>query len=268
MNRVLGRNIYIVDLATVAAAAGGPQAFAQRCTDCKFNAVWVRLGHAQDLDTNFTDPGFAAIKSALAHAGVGLWGWHVPQCPDLDSADKEANLVISTAKNNALSGILLDAEQNGDNETRYFLGGNPEADHYASKIRNDCLLSGRGLALSSNDQPPKHQGFPFDIFLKYVYDNCPQVYYQASPAKTRLDLSIAGYKPLETGRNFQDRYKPVGNITLGDDVSLPDEQTCIQTTKEFMGLIKQYSFKAYSFWCWDEAPASIWQVFQQSAVLV
>jgi hypothetical protein len=188
------------------------------------------------------------------------------QCPNLAAADTEATLVIQAAHDHELSGVLLDAEQNDEGETRYFLGGADEAKAYASKIRQSFQQSGRGLALSSHDQPPKHEGFPFDVFLAYVQDNCPQVYYRSSPAKTRLDASIAGYEPLETGRDFQDRYKPVGNITLGSDVGLPNEATCLAAAKEFIGLVKTDGFKAYSFWCWDDAPQGIWEVFRTTPV--
>ena len=65
MNRVVGRNIYIVDLASVVNSAGGPSAFAQQCQSCGFNAVWARLGYAQDLDDNFDPTKNVALPQIL-----------------------------------------------------------------------------------------------------------------------------------------------------------------------------------------------------------
>jgi hypothetical protein len=278
MNRVLGRNIYVVQLAKVVQAAGGPKAFAKICQDCKFRAVWARLGHAQTLCSNFDpirNPALPQIQAELAAVGVALWGWHVPQCPPDNTpghvktanATAEAKLVIKWAADNALAGLLLDAEQNdtpqNDPSQRYFQGGVDEATAYASAIQQACIQSGRGLALSSHDTPQVHGGFPFDVFLKYVTDNCPQVYYSpAHPPAARMNNSITGYTPLESGRNFQDRYKPVGNITTKDDVALPDDPTCIAYFKTFLGLVRAGGYKAYSLWCWDDAPAAIFDTLR------
>jgi hypothetical protein len=265
MIRVLGRNIYIVDLAQVVQAAGGPVAFAAKCRNCKFRAVWARLGHAQDLDDNFNPAknlALAQTKAALASAGIALWGWHVPQCPDKDSAKKEAALVVKWAGDNGLAGILLDAEQNDtiqhDPCQRYFRGRADEAEAYASAIQQACSTAGWGLAFSGNDIPQVHAGFPFDVFLKYAEGNCPQVYYTTDylPAK-RFKDSVDGYKPLEKAQDFQDRYKPVGNITTRSNIPLPDAQTCIAYFDTFLALVNAGGYKAYSLWCWDDAPPEI-----------
>jgi hypothetical protein len=265
MNRVQGRNIYIVDLNSIVHSMGGPQCFARQCQLSKLNSVWVRLGRGTNLDPNFSLNNIAQIKTELANEGVAIWGWHVPQCPDLDAATNEANQVVKWASDNGLQGILLDAEQDDPGKKNYFLGGDQEADRYASILRTACEKSGRGLALSSHDQPLGKSGFPFVTFLNYVVDNCPQVYYSTQPAATRLNKSIADYKQLETGRDFKDRYKPVGNITVFDDVPLPSVEACIKQTTDFIGLVKTNGFKAYSFWCWDEAPPGIWSTFHAAA---
>lgn len=276
MNRVVGRNIYIVDLAAIVQSAGGPAAFATECRDCKFSAVWARLGRAQTGDNNFSlacNPALPQIKKSLSDAGIALWGWHVPQCPNVASAKGEAALVIKWAKDNALAGILLDAEQNAsfkeDPYQRYFRGGAAEAEAYALAIQQSCVATGLGLAFSGNDQPQVHEGFPFDVFLKRVADNCPQVYYSIKkPPAQRLQDSVNGYTPLEATRNFQDRYKPVGNITTASDVALPDPQTCTDYFKAFLGLIKAGGYKAYSLWCWDDAPPAIFDTLRNTPVFL
>jgi len=268
MNRVLGRTIYIVDLDAAVNGAGGPESFAQRCKDCKFRSVWIRLGHAQDLDVNFTLANFDDVQKALTNVGIALWGWHVPQCPDIASAVIEANLVNQNAADKKLAGVLMDAEQNDPKipkeKWHYFLGGPDEANKYASMIRAACQKTGVGLAFSGNDQPPEHDGFPFDAFLKYTIDNCPQVYYGETTPTARMSLSVKGYQPLEAGRNFKDRFKPVGNITTSDDVALPDEDTCDAYFKQFLGLVNTGGYKAYGLWCWDDAGPKIFDTLRNT----
>ena len=128
-------------------------------------------------------------------------------------------------------------------------------------MHRGIVAAGKGIALSSHDQPRNFPGFPFAEFLQHVEDNSPQVYYQGNVA-TRLEASIRQHRALEVGRNFQDRYKPVGNITVRGDVPLPSPQACVEAAREFMRLVDRNGFSAYSFW-WDEAPAQIWDLFHE-----
>ena len=43
MNRIAGRNIYIVKLANVVRASGGIDGFVARCARSKFRSIWIRL---------------------------------------------------------------------------------------------------------------------------------------------------------------------------------------------------------------------------------
>jgi len=122
------------------------------------------------------------------------------------------------------------------------------------------------MALSSHDQPSLHADFPFAIFLSYVADNCPQVYYRSTSVATRFNKSVRDYKPLEAARDFQDRYKPTGNISMTDDVSLPNVTTCLKAAAKFIDLVHAGGYHAYSFWCWDSAPDEIWEFFKNTAV--
>jgi hypothetical protein len=164
----------------------------------------------------------------------------------------------------ALTGVLLDAEKT--DESPRFRGGSAEARIYAEKIRAGLSAKGRGLALSSHDQPSLHTDLPFPIFLGLVEDNCPQVYYQSKNVATRFNKSVHDYKPLEAQRNFTDRYKPTGNITVSDDVRLPDVPTCLAAAKNFIDLVKAGGYGAYSFWCWDSAPPEIFDFFRNTPV--
>ena len=254
MNRPLGRSIYIIHLEAAIAHAGGLNAFVKRCQSCSFSSIWIRLGQGAYLDKNLLLPSFPQIRAALAAAGIQVWGWHIPHGASTSAATDEAKKVCTWVLGNHLDGLIWDAEEGG----LYFLGGRPEAEAYASSISAVLKPKNIGIALSSHDQPNLHQGFPFEIFLKYAIDNCPQVYYSTEAVATRLDKSIRAYRSLEAGRNFTDRYKPVGNITIHDEGALPSTAACLAKAADFMQLVETNGFKGYGFWCWDDSPEEIW----------
>lgn len=263
MKRATGRNIYIVNLKK-AVGTHGADAFAARCKDSRFSAVWVRVGRGPKLDDNFSLAELPAIKSALDSAGVEMWGWHVPFCRNEAAAGDEADKVVKWAEDHALAGVLLDAEKTS--ESPRFRGGPAEAKIYAQRVHDGLTSAGRGVALSSHDQPALHRDLPFAVFLEHVEDNCPQVYYQSKDVATRLNKSIHDYKPLEATRDFKDRYKPTGNITTRGDVKLPSTATCLAAAKNFIDLVKANGYRGYSFWCWDDAPDDIFQFFKDTPV--
>ncbi len=264
MKRITGRNIYVTDLHKVLVKAGGPAKFAAICKASQFTAVWVRLGRGPGLDHNFQIAELPDVRQELDNAGVELWGWHVPFCADPNDARDEASKLVAWAEQFSLAGLLLDAEKT--DESPRFRGGPAEAKIYAGEVHAGLTAKGRGIALSSHDQPSLHADLPFDIFLANVADNCPQVYYRSKNVKTRFDKSVHDYKPLEQGRDFTDRYKPTGNITMSEDLPLPDVPTCLAAAKNFIDLVKSGGYRAYSFWCWDTAPKEIWKFFEDTPV--
>lgn len=262
--RIVGRNIYIIDLTRVLGQSGGVDALVTRCVESKFSSIWVRLARGAVLDANFQRPDIKDIIAKLANAGVDTWGWHVPFCATGKKAQQEAANIVQWARDFSLSGVLLDAEWTP--EYPRFQGGTAEAELYATHIEGEMSKDARGIGLSSHDQPDLHPDLPFATFLAHVADNCPQVYYRSEQVTPRLSKSIAAYLPLEAGRDFKDRYKPTGNITMGDDLPFPDVATCLQATRNFLGAVKAKGFKGYSFWCWDTAPAEIWPLLKAEPV--
>ncbi|HEY1803266.1 MAG TPA: hypothetical protein VGG45_02190 [Terracidiphilus sp.] len=262
--RVTGRGIYVTSLENVLAQAGGPEAIAATCVDAKLSSLWLRLGRGAHIDANFSDPSLPSLRKALDEAGIALWGWHVPFCADMGAAKDEAAKVLRWAAHYTLAGVLIDAERTP--ESPRFRGGPAEADTYAQALRGGLVANGQGIALSSHDQPVLHQDLPFAVFLGAVNDNCPQVYYQSADVATRFNKSVAEYSVLEKTRDFKDRFKPTGNITVTGDVRLPDVNTCLAAAKAFIDRVHTAGFTAYSFWCWDEAPAEIWTFFREVPV--
>ena len=264
MKRTLGRSIYVVDLGAVVSSHAGATNFAALCADCSFSAVWARLGRGRKLDPNFSNATISSLQTALASNGVELWGWHVPFCKTQADASSEAANVVSWAKQFDLAGVIVDAERT--KESPRFQGTAAEADTYMKKLGDDLSAQNRGLALSSHDQPSLHGDLPFEHFLRVVGDNCPQVYYRSVDVTTRLDKSVHDYKVLEAARNFADRYKPTGNITVKGDVRFADVPTCVSATKNFLNVVRARGYEGHSFWCMDEAPSQIWDVFKNTPV--
>jgi hypothetical protein len=264
MARVTGRNIYVTSLQAVLAKAGGAAGLAATCADSKFTALWLRLGRGSQLDPNFELAAFPTVRNELDKVGIALWGWHVPFCADQNAAKAEARNVLTWADQYVLAGVLLDAERTP--ESPRFRGGAAEAKTYAKAVLDGLTAKGRGAALSSHDQPKLHQDLPFAVFLEDVNDICPQVYYQSKDVATRFNKSVKQYALLEKNRDFKDRFKPTGNITVSDDVALPDVATCLSAAQRFVDLVHAGGFAAYSFWCWDAAPPEIWQFFRDTPV--
>jgi hypothetical protein len=222
-----GRHIYVTDLKKVL-GSDKPAAFASRCRDAHFNGVWIRMGRGQPADPNMSLPSLDVVRQQLKAVGVELWGWHVPFCQDEDAAFKEATAVLNLADTANLDGVVVDAERTDDSPR--FQGGAREAEVYLAALEKGLAKKNRGFAFSSHDQPSLHQDLPFKVFLKHITDICPQVYYRAADPAPRLAKSVKDYRKLLPAADFKTRYKPTGNITMGEDVGFPDIPSCEAAT--------------------------------------
>nr|AWM07684.1 hypothetical protein CIT39_15350 [Bradyrhizobium symbiodeficiens] len=132
----------------------------------------------------------------------------------------------------------------------------------AARIAHDLAAHDRGLALSSHDQSSLHMDLPFEPFLSNVHDNCPQVYYRTENIVTRLDKSGHDYKIAEGARNFQDRYRPTGNVTITGDIPFSSVHACLTATRNFITAVEHRGYGGYSFWCMDEALQELWPLLE------
>jgi hypothetical protein len=263
MKRTSGRNIFITKLAKVLGKSK-PSEFAKKCADARMSAIWIRVGRGDSADPNLSLSSLPQLKKELKQAGVELWGWHVPFCADAKAAAAESQKVLSWVDQSAIDGIVIDAERT--NEHPRFRGQEAEAELYTASLVDGLRTRGCGVAFSSHDQPALHQDLPFKTFLKHVEDMCPQVYYTSKTPGTRLAKSVHDYKALVPAGEFVSRYKPTGNITIGDDIPLPDVETCLIATSAFIDLVKHAGYQSYSFWCADTAPDEIWALFNNTPV--
>jgi hypothetical protein len=253
MKPIVGRHIFVTSLASILEDSD-IDSVVQKSVSAHFSGVWFRLGRGKNLDHNFEIPKFPDLQKALRAAGVELWGWHVPFCHNGAAAETEAKNVLSWVDKFQLPGLVLDIERTSENPR--FQGGAAEAIKYIDMIAAG-LLPDQALGFSSHDQPQVHKDLPFDVILPRVVDICPQVYYQSTAVAQRFNKSVAGYKALVGSTSFPSRFKPTGNITVGSDIGLPNAETCLTATKNFLQLVKDGAYKAHSFWCWDDAPDEV-----------
>jgi hypothetical protein len=103
----------------------------------------------------------------LDKAGIDVWGWHVPFCTDRDAAKAEASNVLKLVGQHALDGadrcrkyaqVAAVPRWCGQGRRRPGL-------RHAKAVLDGLSAKGRGVALSSLDQPALHQDFPFAVFL-------------------------------------------------------------------------------------------------------
>jgi hypothetical protein len=258
-----GRNIFVTDLATVLRPMG-PKATAAKARDARFTAVWIRVGRGATADPNLGLADLPKLKGELDRAGIGLWGWHVPFCADRTAARNEVAKVLGWADQHSLDGIVVDAERT--RESPRFRGGAAEAELYAETLAQGLAGKGRAIALSSHDQPSLHQDLPFAAFLQHIDDICPQIYYRSTSVSPRFKKSVRDYQALVPANSFKARFKPTGNITISDDLPLPDVASCLTAAQRFMALVKEGGFAAYSFWSWDSAPDEIFDLLRDTPV--
>jgi hypothetical protein len=263
MKRIHGRNIFIVNLANVLQPIG-PALFLERATASRFSALWIRVGRGEGMDPNLALPELAGLRRALKDAGVDLWGWHVSFCANPAAARREAELGLHWVERHELDGLVLDLEKTPDNPR--FQGGPREAEIYAGLLAEGLAARGRGIALSTHDQPSLHPDAPLQTALRIVEDVTPQVYYRSPAVARRFKKSLRDYEALIGKEAIKRRYKPTGNITTQADVRLRSPTASLAATRNFLHLVRKTGCGAYSFWCWDAAPREIWDFLHREPV--
>lgn len=256
--RITGRNMYVWKFKDVVKTRHDLDGFLQKAADAKLNGVWIKIAVGKSLYRKGLGADLALFHEVVAglhKRGVAVWGWHEPRCANVDAALTEAENVFEYVDELRLDGILIDAEhKNGAN---FFQGGEQEAHAYAKTLHAFLNKEGKGLAISSHDQPSKHQDFPFDAFAANADINAPQVYYGSNDSVEQR-LSRCLNDPGNCKQSLD--IVPVGAGWVGAYGGCRNDEECAQRAAEFIALARQYNFPGYGFWVWDSAPDAFWQV--------
>lgn len=246
--------MYVWKLEPVLIVEMGVDNFVRKAQAAKLSSVWIKIANGQSIYPNLTgrqEATFRELHTKLHNVSIDVWGWHVPKCATTLIAQREANLVADIANDFNLDGILMDAESG----TRFFNGGQREADEYAKNLRELLDSQDRSLAISSHDIPTNFPDFPFDVFASYARINVPQVYYGGSPSvENRLNRAISANSHLELP------FVPVGAGWIGDGGGCASASACAERARSFIDLVHRHQFPGYSFWHWQGVPNKLWEL--------
>jgi hypothetical protein len=199
------------------------------------------------------------LIEASHEAGIQVWGWHVPRCPNPDAARGEAARFGDIAADLRLDGLIMDAE-GGDG---FFEGGVDSAEAYAGVMHDVKKGLGRPLGVSSHDIPQNISGWlPKFNKIALVADlNFPQVYYGGSPSVlNRLT------RAEDANAHVTLPFVPVGAGWVGSGGGCSSASACAERGREFIRLIHDRGYDGYSFWHWAGAPSALWEVLNTSPV--
>ena len=256
------RSIYIWKLDSVINAEGGVGRVVDKAAQAKLSALWVKVADGQSPFANVLGPMTAALTQLVTRAhdsGIQVWGWQVPHCPDVTSAQAEATTFGGIADKFKLDGLIMDAE----GTAAFFHGGIPEARAYGAAMRKIATDQGKPLGISSNDIPQNITGWlpRFNEIAKLADWNFPQTYYGASASvASRVDRAANANSHLTVP------FAPVGAGFLGvSEGGCASAQACGERAATFIQLCKDRGYQRYSFWHWAGAPMSLWDVLNSTA---
>ncbi|HEY4943243.1 MAG TPA: hypothetical protein VII56_17570 [Rhizomicrobium sp.] len=248
--------MYIYRLKAVLAAEGGVNKLIERAKTAKLSSIWIKVADGSSPFENVTGAMAAPMSQVVAAAqaaGIQVWGWQVPHCPNDQRATIDAQTFCDLAKTFSLDGLIMDAEGGPE----YFQGGIGEAKTYATAMRAGADALGKPLAISSNDIPANLPDWapPFLEIAKVVDFNFPQTYYGGGPSVVnRVDRAVTANAPVTAS------FVPVGAGYLGSDGGCASASACAEKAREFIRLCNERNYQGYSFWHWGGAPAALWEV--------
>ena len=259
---MIGRTMYVWRLGAVLNSEGGVLAVVERARRAKLAALWIKVAEGQSAyNPNLggsTGQRFRELIDACHDAGIQVWGWHVPRCPNPQSAAGEASNFGDIVAGLRLDGLIMDAE-GGEG---FFQGGVDSAEAYASAMRDVKDALGRPLGVSSHDIPQNIAGWlPKFNKIAFVADfNFPQVYYgQSTSVLHRLT------RAEDANMHVTLPFVPVGAGWVGPGGGCSSPSACAERAREFIRLIKDRGYQGYSFWHWAGAPAALWEVLNTTA---
>lgn len=247
--------MFIWKLPPVLTTELGVDGLVRKAKAAHLDGVWIKISDGplpySNLSTAKAAEQFRAVRSALRDADISVWGWQVPYGRNSSQALAEADCAARLASEYDLDGVLMDAEGGAG----YFTGGPDVAERYASTLAQRLKAENRGIAMCGNDIPANFPNYPFGTFVQHADVNAPQVYYGGSPSvANRLDRAMHANAPYDRP------LVPVGAAWIGDGGGCASASACAERAREFLRLVKEHQFEAYSFWHWLGAPSAFWEV--------
>ena len=254
---MVGRCMFLWKLAPVLAAEHGVDGVIEKARRARLAAIWVKVVEGGSPYANVTDPLAGAMKALVTRAhdnGLEVWGWHVPHCPDIPAAQREAAAFGDLAGRFALDGLIVDAEGTAG----FFRGGMAEARAYAATLRAAADDLGKPFGVSGNAFDPDLPAWlpKFNEIAGRADWNFAQAYYGASPSVAAcVDAAAAAYAHLTA------RFVPVGAGFIGpSEGGCTSAELCAEQGATFIRLCRERAYPGYAFWHWAAAPPALWDV--------
>jgi hypothetical protein len=271
-----GRSVYIWELAAVI-GNGTVEDVLSKAQACKFSSLWVKIGDGSNPFDNVQGnlkTGFIQLVLKCHIANIKVYGYHVPNCPDVAAVTDEVEFVTKTIEDIGLDGVVIDNEEMaiGKNGTKYYFQGDADAAKaYATQLRKSMSGLNKMILMSSQDIVSLHPAAYADIIGQAIDVNAPQVYYgESKNVASRLTWA------MNENAHIQKPFLPVGAAftSSGGDGGCSSAKQCKDWALDFIGLISKLhnqnpqKYPGYSFWNWQEAPNEVWQMLATTPVFV
>lgn len=224
---------------------GNLEKIATLAREGNFSHVLIKIADGAfpyNIDKN-TNADLAAQLIQKLHArNIPVFGWHYvyggyPQ--------QEADIAIKRVKELGVDGYVINAE--GEYSNKHSV-----AEYFCRLIRQN--ISGIPICLSSYRYPNVHASFPWDVFLRNVEINMPQVYWMKSHnageqlRKSYSQFMAMPHRPLyfPTGAAFKEfGWRPTP-----------------QEVQEFFMTAKSLDLKGCNFYVWDFASKYLPEIWE------
>ncbi len=167
-------------------AGGSPQRMAQMAVQAGLRHVVLKIADGWDAFPRVprrTGPvlDLAPWVSALAAAGVEVWGWSYVYG---EQPEREADIAAQQCRRYELAGFVIDAEH----EYKAWPDRKARGQRFVDRLALN--LNGGPLGLSSYRYPVSHPEIPWDEFLSRCTFHYPQVYPLGATSPTAFGLQL------------------------------------------------------------------------------
>jgi len=218
---------------------GQPNAIGARAAAAGLSHVLVKIADGADRPYNVNaeteEDLVPAVRDALRHVGVSVWGWHYVRG---DRPEAEARLAVRRMDELGLDGFVVNAEIEYKQRNR-----REAAKRYMTLLREG--LPNTPIALSTFRFPSNHRAFPYAEFLELCDYAMPQVYFEkAHNPEQQLVRSVEEYSVLRPAR-------PI--IPTAPAYAASGWRPTVDDLQRFFTKAKAMGLTAVNAWSWDFA---------------